>query len=87
MFASIIFVCIIAKFLRNLKKSSKLVGGEVIGLELGSVWNRLDTSIAVVEILVHIPSIDPSTAIGSPPQRRHRHAFLSLFWPEPDQGS
>lgn len=36
-----------------------VVGGGVIGLELGSVYNRLGTKVTVVEFLDHIcPSMD-----------------------------
>ncbi|KAF8820709.1 pyruvate dehydrogenase complex subunit PDH-E3II [Cardiosporidium cionae] len=42
-----------------------VVGGGVIGLELGSVWNRLGSKVEVVEFLDRIcPSLDGETALA-----------------------
>ena len=40
--------------LAKVPKSMVVVGGGVIGLELGSVWNRLGTKVTVVEFLPNI---------------------------------
>ena len=40
-----------------------VVGGGVIGLELGSVWSRLGAKVTVVEFLPQIcPFLDPDVA-------------------------
>src|SRR5690606_39529724 len=45
--------------LREVPKSMLIVGGGVIGLELGSVFNRLGTKVRVVEFLDRIvPGMD-----------------------------
>jgi len=40
--------------LKSIPKSLVVIGGGVIGLELGSVWNRLGTEVTVVEFLYTI---------------------------------
>ncbi len=40
--------------LREIPKSMLVIGGGVIGLELGSVWNRLGTDVTIVEVLPDI---------------------------------
>lgn len=40
--------------LNQIPKSMLVIGGGVIGLELGSVWNRLGTDITIVEVLPDI---------------------------------
>lgn len=43
----------------NIPKSMAVIGGGVIGLELGSVWKRLGTKVTVIEFLDTItPSMD-----------------------------
>ena len=45
--------------LAKVPKSLVVIGGGVIGLEMGSVWNRLGTEVTVVEFLDTItPSVD-----------------------------
>lgn len=45
--------------LNKIPKSLAVIGGGVIGLEMGSVWNRLGTEVTVIEFLDTItPSID-----------------------------
>lgn len=49
--------------LPNVPKSMLVVGGGVIGLEMGSVWSRLGTQVTVVEMLPQlIPGTDPQIA-------------------------
>lgn len=49
--------------LDQVPKRLVVVGGGVIGLELGSVWNRLGTKVTVVEMLPQIlPQSDPQIA-------------------------
>ena len=40
--------------LKNIPKSMLVIGGGVIGLELGSVWSRLGTDVTIVEVLPDI---------------------------------
>jgi len=40
--------------LKNVPKSMLVIGGGVIGLELGSVWSRLGTDVTIVEVLPDI---------------------------------
>ncbi|MCS7206159.1 MAG: dihydrolipoyl dehydrogenase [Leptospiraceae bacterium] len=40
--------------LKEIPESMLVIGGGVIGLELGSVWNRLGTKVTIVEILPDI---------------------------------
>ncbi|GIX40562.1 MAG: dihydrolipoyl dehydrogenase [Leptospiraceae bacterium] len=40
--------------LKKIPKSLLVIGGGVIGLELGSVWNRLGTAVTIVEVLPDI---------------------------------
>ncbi len=45
--------------IENVPKSMAIIGGGVIGLELGSVWRRLGSDVTVVEYLDNIcPSLD-----------------------------
>lgn len=45
--------------LKNVPKSLAVIGGGVIGIELGSVWRRLGTDVTVIEYLENIcPSLD-----------------------------
>ncbi len=45
--------------LKKIPKTMAVIGGGVIGLEMGSVWNRLGTEVTVIEFLDTItPSID-----------------------------
>ncbi len=45
--------------INKIPKSMVVIGGGVIGLEMGSVWNRLGTEVTVVEFLDTItPSVD-----------------------------
>ena len=49
--------------LTSIPKKLVVVGGGVIGLEMGSVWRRLGTEVTVVEFLDSItPGIDKETA-------------------------
>lgn len=49
--------------LPQVPKSMLVVGGGVIGLEMGSVWSRLGTRVTVVEMLPQlIPGTDPQIA-------------------------
>lgn len=40
--------------LKSIPKTLTVIGGGVIGLELGSVWSRLGSQVTVVEFLGHI---------------------------------
>jgi dihydrolipoamide dehydrogenase len=40
--------------LKSIPKSMLVIGGGVIGLELGSVWSRLGTNVTIVEVLPDI---------------------------------
>eukprot|EP00341_Mesodinium_pulex_P002602 CAMPEP_0116899870 /NCGR_PEP_ID=MMETSP0467-20121206/8346_1 /TAXON_ID=283647 /ORGANISM="Mesodinium pulex, Strain SPMC105" /LENGTH=495 /DNA_ID=CAMNT_0004572937 /DNA_START=41 /DNA_END=1528 /DNA_ORIENTATION=- len=52
-----------ALMLQSIPKKMVVVGGGVIGLEMGSVWNRLGTEVTVIEFLDTItPSLDKETA-------------------------
>lgn len=52
-----------ALLINKIPKSLVVVGGGVIGLEMGSVWRRLGTKVTVVEFLDSItPGIDKETA-------------------------
>lgn len=52
-----------ALLINKAPKSLVVVGGGVIGLEMGSVWRRLGTKVTVVEFLDSItPGIDKETA-------------------------
>lgn len=45
--------------LKEVPKDMVVVGGGVIGLEMGSVWSRLGANVTVVEFLPHIvPGMD-----------------------------
>ncbi|CAN0535995.1 unnamed protein product, partial [Ectocarpus sp. 8 AP-2014] len=45
--------------LKEVPKSLVLIGGGVIGLEMGSVWARLGSKVTVVEFLDRVcPSMD-----------------------------
>ncbi len=49
--------------LSKVPKTMLVVGGGVIGLEMGSVWSRLGTEVTVVEMLPQlIPGTDPQIA-------------------------
>lgn len=49
--------------LKEVPKTMVVIGGGVIGLELGSVWSRLGADVTVVEFLDHItPGIDSEVA-------------------------
>ncbi|CAE7521060.1 LPD1, partial [Symbiodinium microadriaticum] len=52
-----------ALMLQSVPKRLAVIGGGVIGLEMGSVWNRLGSEVTVVEFLDTItPSLDKETA-------------------------
>jgi dihydrolipoamide dehydrogenase len=52
-----------ALVLKSTPKSMVVIGGGVIGLEMGSVWRRLGTQVTVVEFLDRIvPSMDTEVA-------------------------
>ncbi|KII73226.1 Dihydrolipoyl dehydrogenase, mitochondrial [Thelohanellus kitauei] len=40
--------------LKSVPKNLTIIGGGVIGLELGSVWNRLGSKVTVIEFLNNI---------------------------------
>ena len=45
--------------LKTIPKKLAVIGGGVIGLEMGSVWSRLGAEVTVVEFLPHVvPSMD-----------------------------
>ncbi|MBS0985716.1 dihydrolipoyl dehydrogenase [Acetobacter thailandicus] len=49
--------------LSSVPKRLVVIGGGVIGLELGSVWNRLGADVTVVEFMNHlVPGIDSEVA-------------------------
>jgi dihydrolipoamide dehydrogenase len=51
-----------ALVLKEIPETMAVVGGGVIGLEMGSVWRRLGTKVTVVEYLDHIvPGTDKET--------------------------
>jgi dihydrolipoamide dehydrogenase len=52
-----------ALMLQSVPKRLAVIGGGVIGLEMGSVWNRLGSEVTVIEFLDTItPSLDSETA-------------------------
>ena len=56
-----------------------VVGAGYIGLELGSVWNRLGTEVIVLEFLDRaLPSMDREMAVGTAETARKAGAQVPL---------
>merc|ERR1712232_1336618 len=45
----------------KIPKKMAVVGGGVIGLEMGSVWSRLGTDVTVIEFMDNLPSYGSGT--------------------------